>query len=1001
MWVWLLTVIVLATTWLGGFAATALGFRFPLSLQLGITLVVLLSVGLWLLYRRYASTRSANQLRKELWRESSAANVLPAQRAGQESLRRQFEQAVESLKVRGYGSGTRALYSLPWYVIVGPPGAGKTTALRHSGLEFPGMGGGFRGAGGTRNCDWWISNEAILLDTAGRWAVQADDHEEWLSFLGLLRRFRSQKPLNGLIVAVSVDQLLQSGEEQIEDLAKKLRSRVDEVITELRMVLPVYLMLTKADLLGGFVEFFGEMRVSERQQVLGATLSTSPSTSSGQAVSNEFDQLLRSVERRMIQRLAGERHPAVRQKVYQFPLEMASLREPLAQLCEVLFQKNPFQESPTFRGFYLTSGTQEGRPLDRVISGMAHAFGIVARVPVAPTPEPKSYFVSELFRRVMFPDRSLASRTARELRRQRWMRLAVGLASLFIAGLLLFPGALSFAANSKWLSTVSEDVAEARTLKWRDGEPLAPKLAKLDPVKDALVQVQHWQAHGHPPHMGWGMYTGHALEPALVQTYDSAMSAGLRTPTQELLEREIASLTGSGSVELLRYSEAYDLLKLYLMTSLPDRLDLEWSLPRLERAWERAYEGRAGGSVELMTDHLRLYFELMKQGRIQAWEADQELVARARKALSTVPLLDRLFEVVVRPANEQYQPLAHGEIFYGAVAAFVKSEKSRKVPGAYSRRGWASVQAQLAQLEKTLDAESWVLGTKTHERQDIEAKIEALKAKYFEAYLHAWREFFLDLRVTKPRTGRQALREVRALTEPRYPYERLLTSVRERGLLDEFKAQGKSQLQQKAEAAARKKLSGKKALALTAAESMKKKLDGDEPTALYAAGAFFLPLIDFLGEEQVGDRAASSGLERYQAILRRVQASLTDGVDDPSPAAVKELRAELDQARREATGLLDALDARTQQLLTPLLMNPLAYEGVDPKESEGEEEEPDGVPPIDPRGPGSPPLSGALLACALLLAAALTSPGGRLATRWAHLSALASGPPLLSFARSA
>lgn len=981
MWVWLLTVVVLAITWLGGFVANAFGFRFPLSLQLAITLVVLLLLGLWLLYRRYASTRSANDLRNELWKESNDANVLPAQRASHKSMRQQFEQAVESLKARGHGSGARALYSLPWYVIIGPPGAGKTTALRHSGLEFPGMGGGLRGAAGTRNCDWWISNEAILLDTAGRWAVQADDHEEWLSFLGLLRRFRSEKPLNGLIVAVSIDQLLQSGEEQIEDLAKKLRSRVDEVITQLRMVLPVYLMLTKADLLGGFVEFFYEMRVSERQQVLGATLQSSPTGSCGQVVLNEFDLLLRSVERRMIERLASERHPVLRQKIYQFPLEMASLREPLAQLVDVLFQHNPFQESPTFRGFYLTSGTQEGRPLDRVISGMAQAFGIVARVAVAPAPEPKSYFVSELFRKVMFPDRTLASRTERQLRRQRMMRLGVGLASIVIAALLLFPGAVSFAANLKWLKTVSHDVERARGLKWRDGEALPPKLVKLDPVKDDLERLQLWQEKGHPPHMGWGMYTGDAIEPALLYSYETAMNAGFRAPTQEYLEQRLKGLVGAGNVELSRYSEAYDLLKLYLMTSLPERLDLDWATPPLQRAWEQAYEGRAGGSTEIMKGHLHLYLGLMKQGRVRSWEADQDLVTRSRKVLSDVPDIDRLFELVVKPANEQYQPLVHSDIFYGTVARFVKSEKSVKVPGAYSRRGWTSVQAQLGELEKTLEAESWVLGTATHKREDIEANIHALKAKYFESYLVAWRRFFLDLRVVQPNVGRQALREVSALTEPRYPYERLLASVRERGLLDEFKVEGKNRLVEKAKEKAKEKLSGKKALGLAAVEAVKKKSEGEgsEPTELYEARDFFLPLIDFLGQEQVGDRAASSGLERYQAILRRVQASLTDAVGDPSPASVRELKTELDQARREASALVDALDAPTQQLLRPLLMNPLAYQGVDPKGSE--DEDPDVVPPWELTPPGAPPSAGIWSSCfvaawvlAWLLAARLRRP---------------------------
>src|SRR4029079_11963245 len=105
--------------------------------------------------------------------------------------------------------GADALYVLPWYVMVGPPGAGKTTALRHSGLVFPYLdpnGGGVRGVGGTRNCDWWFTNEAILLDTAGRYTPEADDHDEWMAFLEQLLKFRAEKPLNGVIVAVAVSE---------------------------------------------------------------------------------------------------------------------------------------------------------------------------------------------------------------------------------------------------------------------------------------------------------------------------------------------------------------------------------------------------------------------------------------------------------------------------------------------------------------------------------------------------------------------------------------------------------------------------------------------------------------------------------------------------------------------------------------------------------------------------------------------------------------------------
>ncbi len=91
--------------------------------------------------------------------------------------------------------GKRSLYELPWYVLIGPPGTGKTTVLKQSGLEFPlaeSMGtDSVAGVGGTRHCDWWFANKAVLIDTAGRYTTQDSqekvDSKAWHGFLGLLK----------------------------------------------------------------------------------------------------------------------------------------------------------------------------------------------------------------------------------------------------------------------------------------------------------------------------------------------------------------------------------------------------------------------------------------------------------------------------------------------------------------------------------------------------------------------------------------------------------------------------------------------------------------------------------------------------------------------------------------------------------------------------------------------------------------------------------------------
>ncbi len=193
-------------------------------------------------------------------------------------------------------------------MIIGPPGVGKTTALRSSGLPFPhAKGGRVRGVGGTRNCDWWLTNDAVILDTAGRWATQEDDREEWLAFLDLLRKTRPRKPVNGILVAVSVTDL-QGDADEIAALAKSLRERIDEVMGRLDMVLPVYLLFTKCDLVPGFVEMFGDLRDKERGQIWGFTL---PLAANGderiEMFSGHFDELCEVIEQKAAERVHDER----------------------------------------------------------------------------------------------------------------------------------------------------------------------------------------------------------------------------------------------------------------------------------------------------------------------------------------------------------------------------------------------------------------------------------------------------------------------------------------------------------------------------------------------------------------------------------------------------------------------------------------------------------------------------------------------------------------------
>src|SRR5882762_10336663 len=245
-------------------------------------------------------------------------------------LRERMQDALATLKAAS-GNKSGYLYDLPWYVIIGPPGAGKTTALVNSGLKFPLSRGttpaAVAGVGGTRYCDWWFTEEAVLIDTAGRYTTQDSDakadQQSWFSFLDLLKKNRPRQPVNGVLVAISLEDLLTMSRQDLAAHAEAIRARLLELHDRLKVDFPVYALFTKADLVAGFMEFFGNLGENGRKQVWGATFQTNDKTRNlvGE-VPFEFDALIERLNVDLTDRLQEEPVPSTRVALFGFPAQM-------------------------------------------------------------------------------------------------------------------------------------------------------------------------------------------------------------------------------------------------------------------------------------------------------------------------------------------------------------------------------------------------------------------------------------------------------------------------------------------------------------------------------------------------------------------------------------------------------------------------------------------------------------------------------------------------------
>ena len=494
-------------------------------------------------------------------------------------LTRRFEDAMGVLKktrFRGEDGEPRLLHELPWYVFIGAPGSGKTTALINSGLHFV-LGGehgnAIKGVGGTRNCDWWFTAEAVLLDTAGRYTTQDSEQKvdaaAWTGFLDLLKRFRTRQPLSGAIVTLSVFDLLRQSADERERYAVQVAARIRELYDQLGVQFPVYLLVTKMDLLAGFAEFLGELDRELRSQVWGVTfhdLRGKPSTGLGAVFAAEFVQLERRLYGHLLDRLQQVRDQQRRSLVYSFPQEFSSIGQLIAEFVDFAFGSTN-GANPLLRGVYFTSGTQEGTPIDRVLGTLARAFHLERKVLPPSLSSGKSYFLTRLLREVMFREAGLAGSDETRERRVRLMALGAtaAVAVLSIGVVLLW--AVSFFQNRSMIAEVSVRAAKLKQdigSTAKSDADLAAVVALLNGMRDLPTGYAARQA-AVPLTQGFGLYQGDKVGDLAVRSYRNALRDVLLPKIAGLIEDRLRDARSKDEVQkslnaylMLYYDQLFD-----------------------------------------------------------------------------------------------------------------------------------------------------------------------------------------------------------------------------------------------------------------------------------------------------------------------------------------------------------------------------------------------------------------------------------------------------------
>ena len=772
--------LLAALVWLFGPLLSFLEGWLPRALVIAAILLVWLLVNLLIGWRR---GRADDALVR------GAAGPSAGEIAAADETSAMGEKLAQALTMLRRARGTRGyLYEQPWYAIIGPPGAGKTTALLNAGLQFPlaaEMGqGAVAGIGGTRMCDWWFTDNAVLIDTAGRYTTQdsdaAVDAAGWGAFLDLLKRTRSRQPLNGVIVAIAISDIATASAADRLAHARAIRRRVKEITDRLAVRVPVYALFTKCDLLAGFTEFFDDLDRDRRAQVWGMTFPVrSGDAGPVPAFGAEFAALVERLDSRVLERLQAERSADRRTLIAGFPAQVATLRQPLGSFLQEAFGGSKLEPAPFLRGVYLASGTQEGTPIDRLTGAMARAFGVDQRRAPSLRPEQgRSYFLGQLLRDVIFNEAMLVSERPGAARRRFVVRAAAFAGIVVVA---LGAGALLWrtdAANQGQIDTTAQALA---------GYQMAAKPLPLDPVADAdlpriapLLDQARALPYGYDSGAsgGWGFglsQTG-KLAAAAHAVYRHALERVLLPRLVWRLETQIRSSLNQPEL-------VYEATRVYLMLGGLGPLDRN-----LVRAWETLtwQQTYAGAGAAPFRDGLARHLDALLANPLPKVPLDGALVEDARRTFSRVPLAERVYSRIRPLAVAQGIPPWRPGDAAGASGARVFVRASGKpltegVPGLYTIDGFYKVVLpSLPIAAKQVADESWVLGRRSEidpagpQMRGLERDVVKL---YTAEYAQNWDAMLADLNVVPLRNLGQAVQDLYILSSPQSPMRDLLASI--------------------------------------------------------------------------------------------------------------------------------------------------------------------------------------------------------------------------------
>ncbi|UXH38259.1 type VI secretion system membrane subunit TssM [Pseudomonas promysalinigenes] len=719
--------------------------------------------------------------------------------------------------------GRRALYRLPWYLVVGDRRAGKTSFVDRTEQNFSltridnAQARGQQAQALAYPIGWWVSNDAVIIDPPGAFISQAtrpvspaeqinaeDIPPEtaarlWQHLLGWLARTRSQRALSGVLLAVDLPALLHSTPEQRVALAHVLRARLYELSSQLGSRLPLYVVLTKFDLLDGFDQLYAGLAPGAREKMLGFTFKLDAVGTFDawlEEYGDHYERLIEQTFEQVLDRLDTLDEAPSRTRLFSLHAQLIGLRPILLGFLKETLASDRFTTPALVRGVYWSSVMQQGDVLNAFVREAAQPYKTKA-----PLLEGKAqgkalvYFIQHAFERVIYQEAGLAGdniKVARSKRQLLWLGSGVGALAVCIA---IASWQRYYAINGGKADTV---LAKSREYSHHQvDQRLDPTgrnlLEPLDQIRDAVSVFGDYRA-AWPGVADLGLYQGRAIGPTVDEAY-------LR-----LISKRFLPALASGVIDVMNAApagseEQMAALRVYRMLEDRQNRRPEWVEDWMARQWQQKFPGQG-----------QLQRDLMRHLKYALVYADTDLaqysqrIAEVQQVLRKVPLPERVYASLKQQAQEQLHTgldLRH-EVGPAFDVVYQSSGSSRKgndvlLAPMLTAKGFREYFEPRSQRFADLAMiDQWALGERSqldYSDADREALSERVRSLYSADYIDSWRRALNAISVTDFRDLDHGVAILQQFAGPATPLHRLLDTVRENTTLSSAGADSPAEAQ--------------------------------------------------------------------------------------------------------------------------------------------------------------------------------------------------------------